>query len=227
MQQLAENLWIKKFPLKVAGTDHGRTMTVIRLESGRTVIHSMAPFTPEDIAEIRALGEPGWLVEAMLLHDTYAKEGRDAFPGLPVLGPPGFGGIVGFPVMPLTSPPPEWREELVVFAVAGAPKLEEHAIVHIPSRTLIVADLIFNFRPEETGWNRFFHRHIAGFKRYPGMSRVFRLFIKDKPAFRRSIRQIIAADFERIIVGHGDVIDKDGRTLLLRGLDDAGFPGIA
>lgn len=95
-------------------------------------------------------------------------------------------------------------------------------MIHLPSRTLIVADLIFNFPADETGWSRFFHRHIAGFKRYPGMSRILRFFIKDKAAFRQSIDQLLTKDFDRIIVGHGNVIETGGKELLVRGLKDAG-----
>lgn len=222
MKKLTDNLWIKHYPLSVLGTQHGRNVTVIRLHSGKTVIHSMAPFPTADAEAIRQLGEPGWLVESMLLHDTYAREGRQTFPGLPFLGPPGFAQVVGFPTEPLVPAPVEWADEITVIPIEGAPKLQEHVMVHRPSRTLIVADLIFNFREDERGWDRFFHRHIAGFKRYPGMSRVFKLFIKDREAFRRSIAQVMACDFDRIIVGHGEVIETDGKMLLQRGLVDAG-----
>jgi hypothetical protein len=64
MQQLLENIWIKRYPLSVLGTDQGRTVTMIRLPSGKLIVHSMAPFTPADAAQIRALGQPAWLVEA-------------------------------------------------------------------------------------------------------------------------------------------------------------------
>jgi len=223
MKQLAENLWIKGYPLSVFGTRHGRNVTVIRLSSGELIIHSMAPFPAADIQGIRALGEPTWLVESMLLHDTYAKEGRDLFPGIPFLGPPGFSEIVKFSTEPLYPAPLEWNGEVEVIPIRGAPKLEEQAVLHVPSRTLILADLIFNFPAEESGWNRFFHRHIAGFKRYPGMSRIFKLFITDKGAFRKSIDEIAAKDFDRVIVGHGNVIETNGKELLLRGLRDAGL----
>jgi hypothetical protein len=223
MNQIADNLWLRSYPLKVLGTDHGRNVSVIRLSSGKLILHSMAKFGPPDIVAIQALGTPTWLVEAMLLHDTYAKEGRDAFPGLPFLGPPGFSDVVGFPTLPLLPAPEEWKAEVEIFEIAGAPKLKEFAMLHRPSRTLIVADLIFNFRPDERGWNRFFHRHIAGFKRYPGMSRVFRLFVKDRAAFTASIQRVLAEDFDRIIVGHGQVIETDGKTLLRRAIEDAGL----
>lgn len=221
MRQLHENLWILTYPLSVLGTNHGRTVTLIRLKSGKTILHSMAPFPPQDEAAIRAIGDPSWLVEAMLLHDTYAKEGRDIFPGPPFFGPEGFSEVVKFETRSLRNPPAEWKDEVEVIEILGAPKLKEHVFIHKPSRTLIVADLVFNFPPQEQGWDKFFHRFIAGFKRYPGMSRVFRLFVKDRDAFRSSIDQVMAADFDRIIVGHGQVIETNGKELLKRGLADA------
>ncbi len=222
MNSLAPGLWTLRYPLRVLGTGHGRTVTVMRLSSGRLVIHSMAPFSDADVAAIHALGEPAWLLEAMLLHDTYAPEGRRAFPGLPFLGPPGFGEVVGFPVEPLLPAPEEWKDEIRVIRVSGAPKLEEHLLLHRPSRTLILADLIFNFNPGEQGWDRFFHRHVAGFRRYPGMSRIFKWCIADLAAFRDSMDEVFACDFDRIIPGHGEVIETHGKALLKRAMEDAG-----
>lgn len=223
MQQIDENLWLLRYPLSVLGTNHGRNVTVIRLSSGRTIIHSMAPFKSADIASISALGTPGWLVEAMLLHDTYAKEGRAMLPHVPFLGPPGFARVVGFPVHELLPAPAEWDTEIKVLPLEGAPMLNEHVMLHVPTRTLIVADLIFNFHADERGWDRFFHRYIAGFRRYPGMSRIFRLCIKDRPAFRASIERVLDLDFDRIIVGHGGMVESDGKAMLQRAMADAGI----
>lgn len=223
MTPIAPDLWVRKYPLKVLGTDHGRTVTVIRLSSGKLILHSMAPFTAAHLSEIRALGDPAWLVEAMLLHDTYAAKGPENFPGLTLLGPPGFEAIVKFPVEPLLPAPAEWQDEVKVIRLQGAPKLEEHLFLHVPSRTLIVADLIFNFRADETGWNRFFHRHVAGFHRYPGTSRIFRLFVADKEAFRRSLEEVMEWDFDRIIPGHGEMIESGGKEQLHRAMAEAGF----
>ena len=221
MQQIADNLWLLRYPLSILGTEHGRNVTAIRLPSGKLIIHSMAPFPAADVAALRTLGEPAWLLESMLLHDTYAKEGHELFPTLPFLGPPGFSEVVKFPTQPLLPAPAEWQGVVDVFPIEGAPMLKEHAVLHRPSRTLIVADLVFNFPANESGWNRFFHRHIAGFKRYPGMSRVFKLCIKDRSSFSASMEHILSQDFDRLIVGHGDVVETNAKVLLRRGLQDA------
>lgn len=223
MLQIAANLWVIHHPLSVLGTNHGRTTTVMRLSNGKLIVHSMAPFTAQDLAGIQAAGEPAWLVEAMLQHDTYAAKGKEHFPTLPFLGPPGFSEVVKFPVLSLLPPPEQWAGQIEVVRVQGAPKLEEHAFLHIASRTLIVADLVFNFPENEKGWDRFFHRHIAGFKRYPGMSRIFKWFVNDREAFRQSVREILELDFDRIIPGHGEIIETSGKEELRKAMEGAGF----
>jgi hypothetical protein len=131
--------------------------------------------------------------------------------------------VVNFATQPLLPAPAQWSGELEVFPVAGVPRLKEHLFLHVPSRTLIVADLLFNFAPEEKGWDYFFHRYIVGIKRYPGISRIFRLCIRDRSAFRTSMTALLTADFDRIIVGHGRVVDRDGKALLRRALEGAGL----
>lgn len=221
MQAIAENLWTQSYPLSVLGTEHGRTCTVIRFPSRKLLIHSMAPFSSADIAVIHELGDPLWLVEAMMLHDTYAKEGRSAFPALPFYGPPGFSDVVEFSTRSLDEPPDEWEGIIKVIPLEGAPKLKEYAMIHVPTRTLIVADLVFNFRADEKGWDRFFHRHVAGFKRYPATSRLFKWCVADKGAFRTSIDRLLKEDFDRIIPGHGRLIPSGGKAAVESAMRDA------
>jgi hypothetical protein len=44
-----------------------------------------------------------------------------------------------------------------------------------------------------------------------GMSLAFRLMIRDPTAFLRSIAEIMRWDFDRVIVGHGEVIETGGK----------------
>jgi hypothetical protein len=88
-------------------------------------------------------------------------------PGVPFLAPDGLNEVVKFPTLPLLPAPAEWADETDVLELHGA-QLKEHVFIHKASRTLVVAELIFNFRADENGWSRFFHRYIAGFNlRHP------------------------------------------------------------
>jgi hypothetical protein len=223
MTPIAENLWIQNYHLPLLGTEQGRVVTVIRLRTGRLVIHSTAPFAVEDVREIARLGEPGWLVEAMLLHDTFAKEGRAAFPGIPYLAPEKFAGVAKVDSRPLLPAPEEWQGELEVLRIDGAPKLDEHVFFHSPTRTLIVADFVFNFEGKGTAWERFFRRWAIGLKHEPNMSRVFRALVSDREAFQKSVAKVMEWDFDRVIVGHKEVIPSAGKVKVQRALIDAGL----
>lgn len=223
MKQLAQNLWVMPYSLRLLGADFRRVVTVIRLRSGELVIHSSAPFTPEDVAAVRRLGEPGWLLDAILWHDTFARQGREAFPNIPFLAPEGFSDVVGFPTVPLIPAPSAWSEELEVLRLEGIPRNREHVVYHRPSRTLIVGDLLFNFGHETSGWKRFLVLCAIGSKQNPGMSRRFRMAVKDKAAFKRSVETLTRWEFDRVIVGHGEIIESNGKRELIAALQAAGY----
>ena len=93
------------FPLRAFGIDFRRNVTLLRIADRRVVIHSTAPFTQKDVAAIRRFGEPAWLLDATLMHDTFAKEGRATQPNLPYLAPNGFEKAYGVAAQPLDPPP--------------------------------------------------------------------------------------------------------------------------
>ncbi len=223
MEQLAENLWQLQFPLKLLGANMQRHVTVIRLGSGAVVVHSTGPFGPADVAAISAFGRVGWVADVMLRHETFAKEGHAAFPAATFLGPNGFSQAAGFPVQPLLPAPAEWGDELQVVKLDGLPSMEEHAFFHAPSRTLIVADLLFNPDPAESWWTRLLMSLVAGRKDGPGVSLAARISVKDKAAFKRSLEAIRAWDFDRIIVGHGAVVATGGKAQFDEATRRAGY----
>ena len=86
MKQIAQDLWLLHYKAPLLGDYLGRNVTLVRLRSGDLVIHSTGPFTPEDVEAIKGLGRPAFMLDALSKHDTFAKEGRAAFPDLPYYG---------------------------------------------------------------------------------------------------------------------------------------------
>ena len=220
---LAENLWLLAYPLKMLGADLRRNVTLIRLRSGKLVIHSTAPFTTFDVAAIHTLGEPAWLLDGILRHDTFASEGRLAFPGIPYLAPEGFSEVVGFATTPIVPAPVEWDGELLALEIQGAPEARDTALLHVPSRTLILTELVFNFGSDEPIWTELLLRVAVGGEHHPGMSRPMKAGVKDEVAFQSSLATILGWDFDRVIVGHGYVIEHGGKAKLRTALAAAGF----
>ncbi len=96
-REIAPGVAVMQYPLRAFGIDFRRCVTLLRLADGRVVIHSSAPFTAEDVAAIRRFGVPSWLVEATLMHDTFARRVRAVFPDIPYLAPDGFAKLSGVP----------------------------------------------------------------------------------------------------------------------------------
>ncbi|HSH39058.1 MAG TPA: hypothetical protein VK993_09755 [Chthoniobacterales bacterium] len=214
MQQIAENLWLLGYPLTLLGMQIGRNVSVIRLANGKLIIHSTAPFSAPDIAAIRQLGEPAWIVEATRFHDSKAAEGRAAFPDVTYLVPAPFSNRDRLGAAVLSGAPDEWAGEVELRRIDGMPSVQEHATFHRSSRTLIVGDLLFNFPADASWWTKLIARWVLRLDRLVGMSLVFRSMIKDRQAFHRSMADIFAWDFDRVIVGHGSVAESGGKELL-------------
>ena len=222
MKHLAANLWFLQYELSVLGADIHRNVSVLRLASGDLVIHSTGPFTAQDAADIRAEGKPRWLMDVMMRHDTFAKQGRAAFPEATYLAPEGFSEAVGFPAEPLVNQP-DWNGEVEVLPLAGVPSMKEHVVLHRPSRTLIVADLFFDFGPDASAWTKFVMLLAVGPHHDPGVPRPLRMAVKDKEAFQGSLATMMSWDFDRLIPGHGDVIESGAKSRVAAALQAVGF----
>ncbi len=219
-QQIAGDVAVLKYPLRAFGIDFGRVVTLLRLRDGRLVIHSTAPFSTADVGAIRGFGDPAWLVEATLIHDTFGRQAQLAFPSLPYLAPADLDGIR---VVPLHPPPADWTGEIDMVRISGLRRIAEHAFFHRASRTLVLADLLFHFPPEVRGWPRFFAQKIMRLPRLVGISLFFRLMIHDRQLFANSMRELMKWDFQQIVVAHGEPILQDARSTFIAALRERGL----
>ncbi len=223
MNQIAENLWTLHYKLPLLGEYLGRNVTIIRLGSGDLVIHSTGPFTPEDVAAIKALGRPAYLVEAYAQHDTFAKEGQAAFPDIPYLAPEGFAEAAGVQAETLHSTPEAWGDELLSLELAGKSSGKEYVFFHRPSRTLIVADLVFNVEDDAPLGAKMASILTVGLHHSPGVPRPEKLNVEDEDAFSGSLDTMMSWDFDRVITGHGELIETGGKARLQEAFKEAGF----
>ena len=118
-------------------------------------------------------------------------------------------------------PPQEWEGEVDVLKIDGV-RMNEHALFHRRSRTLVVADLFFSFPEETSGWPRFFVRHVIPLPRLFGISFFYRrLVIQDKPAFKRSMHMLLNPEFERMIVAHWKPLEINAKRAVEQALRNA------
>jgi glyoxylase-like metal-dependent hydrolase (beta-lactamase superfamily II) len=87
-------------------------------------------------------------------------------------------------------------------------------LFHRSSRTLVLTDLCFNIQRSSSTVARLFFRANGMWRRF-GPSRIIRrLGVSDRAAFERSLERVRQWDFERIIPGHGDVVEHGGPAAL-------------
>lgn len=219
MQQLHTDLWVTDAPLRFVGLEIGARMTVVRLPDAKLLLHSPISATPELIADVEALGSIAYIVAPNRFHHLYVGEWKDAFPDASVYVAPGLEkkrsdlSIAGV----LTHEPEAgWAESVDQVLVDGFPLANEVVFFHRPSATLIATDLAFNIGPSSPPMTRLFIRTSGTYGRV-APTLLERVAVRDRPAFRKSLEQILEWPFERIVLAHGDVSEKGGREELVSG----------
>jgi hypothetical protein len=191
-------------------------MTVIRSGDRTLLLHSPVELDAELQDALGELGPVRWLVGPSKVHHLFLGDYVSVFPGAVLCGAPGLAHKrrdLEFHHV-LTNPPPSgWPNEVTLRLVEGAPLMNEVALLHQPSRTLVLTDLVFNVRDGPGNRARLFHWAVGATGRF-GPHRLIRLGIRDRAAARRSIDRILEWEFDRIVMSHGEVVEADGRALL-------------
>lgn len=216
LTRLHDNLWVCAVPHRALGLPLGRQLVVVRLPAGGLWVHSPIPPTPELTADLARLGSVRHVVGPNCYHDACLGRFQQAYPGARFHAAPGLARLkpsVAFAAELSDQPPADWQGALEPHLVRGMPKLNEVVFHHPASRSLIVADLAFNFGPPGPWLLQLVMRLNGSWGRF-APSRFCRGLMQDRAAVRASLDQILRWDFDRIIVGHGRNIETGGRQVL-------------
>jgi Domain of unknown function (DUF4336) len=219
LRQLAPDLWVADRAQTFYGLPVGTRMTVIRLAGRRLLLHSPVALDPALRAELDALGRVSSVVAPNRVHHLHAGDVARSYPHARLWIGPGleqkrpdlvFEAILG------DEPPEEWRAEVGQVFFRGRPYENEVVFFHRASRTLILCDLAFNFGPATAPPTRWLMKLLRSYGRL-GPSTLDPLLIRDRRAARESLERILAWDFDRVIVAHGDVLERGGHAILRSG----------
>jgi len=195
-------------PQRFLGLEIGARMTAIRIAD------AVLLYSPIDIAPtaLEELGTPRWLLAPSRLHHLYVgpwlERGIEAWaaPGLPEKRTDlSFDHIVEQTCTP-------FGDDVQLIPLRSFSLTNEVVLFHAPSRTLVVADLVFNFN-QDTPWLTRAAMWASG--AYPGcrVSILERLGM-DRTIARKEIRMLLDLDFDRLIPAHGGIIKAGGREAL-------------
>lgn len=214
MRELTDGVWIEDASFKVGGVDLRGRMTVLTDGDGGLVLHSPTRIDDALAEEVRALGEVRWIVAPNLFHHLFANRTKDRWPNARLLAAPGLREKV--PELKVDAvldvAPPEWDGAIAIEPIAGMPKLNEVALIHRASRTLVVGDFVFNMVSGDW-WTRSCLRLVGSFGP-TRQTRVVRFAMKDEAAVHRSAEALLAHDFDALVMCHGDALASGGREAL-------------
>jgi hypothetical protein len=212
----AEGVWIDTAPVSFLGMQLTATMTALRLSDGTLLLYSPLALTPERRTAIDALGPVAHLYAPNLFHHRWIGQWAVAFPSARIHAPAGLASKrrdLRIDRIHNAAPEPAFVG-VVDEVLIGGFRLEESVLLYRPARTLVVADLVHNVGRPRHGWTKFYTRTMGFYDRV-ALSRMIRwTAFYDRAAARRSLDEVLARPFDRIVVGHGAPLDTGGREAL-------------
>lgn len=228
LKPVAENLFIVDSLLPGAmGAVLPVRMTVIQLSDGGLLLHSPTQFSLGLMAELNRLGPVRHLVAPNVAHWTFLKGWQQAFPEATTWAAPGLrdrsqvyrSGVrldhdLGEEV------PPGWGDGFELVCIPGGLGFREIAMFHIPTRTLVLTDMVLNLEAAKLPLLLRPLIRLAGMTAPDGMPPPYlRVVVR----LRRREAALAAARLlglqpERVIFAHGSWFKQDGTAALRRSL---------
>jgi hypothetical protein len=210
--QVADGLFCAESEMKMPGGVRMNTrMTVVRLANGKLLVHSPIRLDEDLGKTIDALGEVAYVVAPNRMHHLFFRPCAERYPKARTFGPPGLAEktpSLRIDEVLTDTAPSVWADEIEQLVVHGAPKMSEVVFLHKPTRTLIVSDLFFNIvHPANLSTKVLLT--FTGARGKLAKSRVWLLMKEDDAAFTAAVRKVLAWDFDKLVMAHGDVVDKN------------------
>lgn len=216
LTKLADELWVADAPKSFLGWRGQIRMTVVRLPEQRLFLHSPVPATDELRSLIESIGEPAFIAAPNPVHHLYVGEWSGHYPKARVHLAPGLprrrpalrcDGVLG------ETAHPGWSSDLKQLDFSAARLYREIAFLHIASGTLILTDMVTNLT--HLGWTpgAILLRWSGGWEGFRPCRPIW-LMIRDRTLAREQMNRILAWDFDRIVMSHGEILDRGGKAAL-------------
>lgn len=209
LQPIDTGLWCLPGHFRSALFRGSTRMTVLQGDGG-LLLHSPVALTAEDMSAIEALGPVAAILAPNTYHHLHLRAAAEAFPNARVFVPEGLEAKIG-PV-----PRAETIGRAYPPALPGGIQpfiVERHAIrecllFHRPTRTLVTADLLYNYQPENGAGEKLFFR-LMGCYGAPKVVFYHRFAIRDKTAVQELIERVRNWQPRRIVMCHGRIVEGE------------------
>lgn len=208
VQPFGENLWLANGPrVRFLGIAFPTRMVVVKLTDGSLWINSPVPATREEAERLNAIGPVAHLVSPTPLHDWRLEAWATFFPHARLWRAREL----------CDTPPSAWRIDIDQVIFRGSIVLSEVEFFHKASRTLIVADFIQNYPVVPERRLRNVLMGLGGvLGGVPLDARLSFIGKRRRSLGRESLRKLLAWDFEKVVVAHGENVDERSRSFVER-----------
>ncbi len=220
MNMIAENIWvIEGDVVRFYGLSFSTRMTVIRLANGELWVHSPIALNPQLQQNLELLGPVCHLIAPNKFHHLYLPDWIATYPRAKAYAAPGLikkRSDISFSKELGDSAESVWHGEIGQLIFQGSSAMEEVVFFHMDSKTLILTDLIENYKEESfVGWKINLAR-MAGLMASGGKTPAIRRlgFVFGKAKARLALSTMLSWQPENIIVAHGECIMGHGMPFL-------------
>jgi Domain of unknown function (DUF4336) len=215
MNEFGPDMWLVDGPrVRAVGIWFPTRMIVVRLQDGSLWINSPVAVSKSLLASIEGVGPPRYLVAPTPLHVWRLDEWHKLFPQAELWGPPSiarsprrrmFAGVLG------DETPEEWKADFDQVVFRGNALVQEVEFFHKLSRTVVFADFLQNYPPGKS------RRFLGTLQRLAGVWGLgvavdIRLTTFNRKLARLSVAKMLAWDFDRLVVAHGENLERDAKS---------------
>jgi hypothetical protein len=188
----------------------GSTRMIVLQGEGGLVLHSPVALSPEDVTAIEALGPVAAILAPNTYHHLHLRAAAEAFPDARVYVPEELlekiGPVPRAETISRAQPPrlPSGIEHFIVEQHA----IRETLLFHRPTRTLVTADLIYNYQAENGPGEKLFFR-LMGCYGAPKVVFYHRFAIRNKTAVHELVERVRRWQPRRIVMCHGRIVEGE------------------
>ena len=214
IKKVDDGVWCLESYFLSLGCRGSLRMTILKTQSG-LLLYSPVALDPELVASIRALGTVTDIVAPNKMHHMYLRPCVETFPEANCWVSEGLlekiGSVDGAQII---TPNVVFGNDndIKKFTLTGH-RIQETMIFHEPSRTLLTADLLYNYQSEQYTAEKIFFWMIGNYGR-PNVAFYHRFSITDKSSIQSMIDTVTSWPINRIIMSHGRIVESaDASTI--------------
>jgi len=201
-------------------------MTIIKLSNGDLLIHDPCKINDAIKQEIDSLGVVRFIVAPGTYHHLFITDFQHKYPSAETFICPGleqkrpdipFDFILG------DIPEPKWQADFEQVVIQGTKFIQEVVFFHKPSKTLILVDLLENIGDDYSHKAglllQFWWKVVLKMWNKPKAAPEYQMGWGNKTLVKTALEKILSWNAERLILAHGENIEGNVTSTLVKAWD--------